>query len=51
MFNAGKLIQKVVLVPFEKEEPDKQGLSGSDESFQLVTTSRRNFIWPERAPE
>jgi hypothetical protein len=37
--NAGNLIQKLAVHAAAKEEPDKRGLSGSDECFELVTTS------------
>jgi hypothetical protein len=40
MYNAGNSIHKLAVHGAAKEEPDKQlGLSGSDESFELVTTS------------
>jgi hypothetical protein len=40
MFNAGNLIHKLAVQDAAKKEPDKQlGLSGSDETFELVTTS------------
>ena len=44
MFNAANLIHKLAIHGAGKEEPDKQqGLSGSDESFELVTTSLRDL--------
>ena len=40
MFNAANLIQKLASSRrSKKEEPDKQGLSGSDETFDHFTTS------------
>jgi hypothetical protein len=46
MYNPGNLIHKVAVHGAAKKEPDKQlSLSGPDESFELVTTSRRGSLF------